>query len=163
MLKMCLFRSFRFALQLPFKRSNICDGKYFSLTRVAEMSSWKVERKIEPFGHLCSTTLNNLSTLRSNVEEKIEWKIESFGLSLKVQVEALRYLILYSAKLHKRDVKNIMRKIQYHSCVYTYRAYLLGPYSRSKACVRGKVGLTGGGLHVEKCGTLLSIRIPGFL
>ena len=39
-------------------------------------------RRIEPFGHICSTTLNNLSTLRSNVEEKIECKIESFGQGL---------------------------------------------------------------------------------
>ena len=54
--------------------------------RCGNMSSWKVERKverkIESFGHTCSTTLNYRSTLRSNVEEKMKWTIESFGQGL---------------------------------------------------------------------------------
>ena len=56
-------------------------------TRYGSMSRWKVERKvegkIESFRHTCSTTLKHRSTLRSNVEGKMEWKIDSFGKGLR--------------------------------------------------------------------------------
>ena len=42
-----------------------------------------IEWKIKSVGHTCSTTLNHRSTLRSNVEENIKWKIEPVGQGLR--------------------------------------------------------------------------------
>ena len=72
-------------------------------------------------------------------------------LYCKVQLEVLRFLVLYRAKLHKKNVRGAITEVQYYSCAYSlsqsqkysYMAYLRGAIRGVKHVLR-KGGHTAG-------------------
>ena len=46
--------------------------------------------------------------------------LTAIAFNLRVQVETLRYLVLYSTKLYKKNIRDTIRTVQYYSCVLLF-------------------------------------------